>query len=114
MLQANDYISLWRFGSVTPYYPVPPSIAGEFYMQGGVAALIALSAAFGLVLRWSRRRIATAKTLGGVWVISLLTFQLLVDSLTEFSILATFVLFTLLPIWLGYRCCLWGYRRLDW
>jgi hypothetical protein len=101
-LQANEYMSLWRFGFVTHFYPVPPSAAGEFFMQTGMVGLAFLSLLFGFVLRSLRRFCLTGRSMFTRWLVLLLSLRLLTLSATQLSIIAPFIVLTLLPIVLVY------------
>jgi hypothetical protein len=69
-LLANQYITEWRFGNAYMIgWPVPPSVEGEFFMQGGYIALVILSYLLGCFLYWSRQKMASTKSLIVKWIL---------------------------------------------
>jgi len=99
-LLANQYITQWRFGN--PYlvgWPVPPSVEGEFYMQGGYIAVIILSYLLGSFFFWLRLRIVVIKSLVLRWFLFLCLIEMaFYFTMGEVSTVYTYILYLMITV----------------
>jgi hypothetical protein len=83
---ANSYTYLWRFGTTAiGGGALPPSYAGEFFMQWGYASLILLSSLFGWLMFRLRTSIAASPSVLGRWILIAVTMTLTQNVTAEIS-----------------------------
>jgi hypothetical protein len=98
--EANTRILTWVFGYVNIYSgSLPPSIPGEFYMQGGLIGEVILSILFGWIVLWLRRNCAKSNNLAVRWIFIYMTYRIIFSVSTEASLIASYLVFYL-PVWL--------------
>lgn len=102
-LMANEFITKWRFGNphpiVLPGGPVPPSIEGEFFMQGGYIALILFSYLLGRFFLLIRRKIATTRSFILKWfLLECLILMGFYFAMGEFSSFSSYFLFLIVAL----------------
>ncbi len=101
----NVYMELWRFGQITNRSTVPPSLPGEFYMNRGYLGVFLLGSGFGWILAFLRRRMWRSSTLASRWFYVTVLFAVATDSLTQASILAAQLGYTIAAIMLTVFLC---------
>jgi len=94
---ANQQILIWIYGTIVPGGTLPPSVPGEFYMQGGPIIFILLSLAFGKVFLWLRTILAQSDHLIIRWGVGVFLFRLAMLVPTEVSPLFEVIIY-LLPV----------------
>lgn len=106
MRYTYEYVNYWRWGSYQPPPGVgnrPPSLAGEFYMQGGWVALTLLSAVFGLFFRVLRRYMSSGRSNAFLkWIALYVLLLLAIYSPAELSELFRHLYVPILPIACAY------------
>jgi hypothetical protein len=102
IMQANEHMTVWRFGFVTPRYPVPPSVVGDMFMQHGMLLFLPLSLLFSLLVLYLRRLISRSKTWYGQFFLTIVTLKLLTSALAQISLIGPFLIFVFLPFLIGF------------
>ena len=88
LLTPQQYMEVWRFGQVRETSPVPPGLAGQFYMDAGYVGVLLLSCAFGFLFAYFRRWMWMTSSLGGRWLLAICLFTVANALLSQTSVLA--------------------------
>lgn len=99
---ANEVTFYWRYGRYDVGTAVPPSFAGEFFMQAGIPTLLILSALLGLVILWLRKQVAASTTVIGRWFLAMLVIIVAKALPAELSVLTGTIVYYLFPVVLIY------------
>ena len=98
---SNGYMELWRFGQITNRSTVPPGVPSEFYMNGGYVGVLVFGSGFGWVFAFLRRRMWKSSSLASRWLYVTVLLFVATDSLTQTSLLAAQLGYTIAAIMLA-------------
>lgn len=98
VLIATQHITTWRFNSMDVMWAVPPSYAGEFFMQYGYLSLIALSLVFGFMFNHLREMISCSRSIIGRWCLLAIGLGIIRGVPTEISLIYGTLIYYIVPI----------------